>query len=74
MKRLTQAQRVLKYLNDFGSITSLEAYRDLGIIQLPRRIYDLRHAGINIQSDWQVVINRYNEETQIKRFYIGETK
>lgn len=72
MKRLTQSQRVLKYLNDFGSITSLEAYRDLGIIQLPRRIYDLRQAGINIQSDWQVVINRYNEETQIKRFYIGE--
>lgn len=72
MKRLTQAQRVLKYLNDFGSITSLEAYRDLGIIQLPRRIFDLRQAGINIKSDWQVVINRYNEKTQIKRFYIGE--
>lgn len=72
MKRLTQSQRVLKYLNDFGSITSLEAYRDLGIIQLPRRIYDLRQAGINIKSDWQVVINRYNEKTQIKRFYIGE--
>ena len=72
MKRLTQSQRVLKYLNDFGSITSLEAYRDLGIIQLPRRIYDLRQSGINIKSDWQVVINRYNEKTQIKRFYIGE--
>lgn len=72
MKRLTQAQKVLKYLNDFGSITSLEAYRDLGIIQLPRRIFDLRQAGINIKSDWQVVINRYNEKTQIKRFYIGE--
>lgn len=72
MKRLTQSQRVLKYLDDFGSITSLEAYRDLGIIQLPRRIYDLRQAGINIKSDWQVVINRYNEKTQIKRFYIGE--
>lgn len=74
MKKLTQEQKVLKYLNDFGSITSPEAYRDLGIIQLPRRIYDLRHAGINIKSDWQIVINRYNEETRIKRYYIGETK
>lgn len=71
MKKLTQAQKVLKYINDFGSITSLEAYRDLGIIQLPGRIFDLRQAGINVRSEWQIVINRYDEKTQIKRYFIG---
>ena len=28
---MTQAERVLKYLRDFGSITQLEAMQDLGL-------------------------------------------
>lgn len=70
MAKLTQEQRVLQYINDFGSITCLEAFRDLGIIQLPKRIYALRHIGINIDYNWQVVINRYNEKIKIKRYFI----
>jgi len=41
----------LKYINDFGSITSLQAFIDLGVIQLPRRIFDLRQSGINVSSE-----------------------
>lgn len=70
-EKLTQAQKVLKYINDFGSITSLQAFMDLGIIQLPKRIFELRHSGIDIRSDWIKVTNRYGEQTEVKRYFIG---
>ena len=31
---MTQKERVLKYIKDFGYITSWQAYQDLGIMQL----------------------------------------
>lgn len=70
-KGFTQSQRVLKYINDFGSITSLQAFIDLGVIQLPRRIYDLRKSGINVSSII-TVINRYGEETRINKYFISK--
>ena len=33
MAKLTQRDRILQYLQDFGSITSYEAYTELGITQ-----------------------------------------
>ena len=33
-QRVTQRDRVLQYIKDFGSITSWEAYSELGITQL----------------------------------------
>lgn len=72
MKKLTQAQKVLKYINDFGSITSLQAFIDLGVIQLPRRIFDLRKSGINVSSEVITVKNRYGEKTKINRYFISK--
>lgn len=72
MKKLTQSQKVLKYINDFGSITSLEAFRDLGIIQLPKRILELKQSGICILSEYVKVKNRYGEYTKVKKYYLGE--
>ena len=46
--KLRQWERVLKYLDDFGSITPLEALADLGIMRLGARIYDLRKKGYSI--------------------------
>ena len=34
MARVTQKERIIKYIKDFGSITSFQAYADLGITQL----------------------------------------
>ena len=32
--KITQCERILRHLNDFGSITSLEAMQDYGIMRL----------------------------------------
>ena len=35
---MTQKERIIEYINQFGSITSWQAYQDLGIMQLGARI------------------------------------
>ena len=45
---MTQQTRVLRYMQDYGSITSLEAFRDLGITRLSGVIFDLRKTHVII--------------------------
>lgn len=45
MKRITQKDRIIKWLTDYGTITSWEAYQELGIIQLGARIFELKELG-----------------------------
>ena len=42
---MTQCERIIKYINDFGSISSFEAYTDLGITQLGARLDNLQKEG-----------------------------
>lgn len=71
-KKLTQSERVLDYIKEFGSITQLDAIRDLGIMRLASRVSDLKKSGVYITSKYEKVKNRYGEETQIKRYSIDQ--
>lgn len=71
MSKVTQAQRVLEYINEFGSITQLEAIRDLGVMRLASRVSDLKRSGIPIKSEWEPVKNRYGEVSNIKRYSLA---
>ena len=48
-------ERVFRYITDFGPITTLEAYTELGETRLSARIWELRHKGIHILTDWEQV-------------------
>ena len=61
MAKRTQADRVLAYIKTFGSITSLEAFRDLGVTRLSARIFELRARGLEIDSTSVTSKNRYGE-------------
>ena len=67
----TQNERILDYIEEFGSITSLEAMRDLGVMRLASRISDMRERGHNIVSDFVPVKNRFGETCHIKRYRLG---
>lgn len=67
--KMTQAQRVLEYIRQFGSITQLEALRDLGVMRLASRISDLRKQGYNIVGKREAVLNRNEETCYIKRYH-----
>lgn len=70
--RPTQCQRIIAYVKRFGSITTLEAFKDLGVVRLGARISEMRKNGVPILDKQERVKNRYGEDCYIKRYYIKE--
>lgn len=68
MPKITQKQRIIKYIQDFGSITALEAIKDLGITQLGARIDGLQKDGYSFKKVWERSKNRYGEPVDYKRY------
>ena len=68
MQKATQAERIIDYMTEFGSITQFDAFKDLGIMRLASRISDLKKAGYPIKSESEIVKNRFGENTCIKRY------
>ena len=66
--KATQCDLILEYIGDFGSITPLEAIRDLGVYRLASRISDLKKKGYHTLSEWETVPNRRGKTTNIKRY------
>ena len=69
---MTQAERVMEYISEFGSISSMEAFRDLGITRLAARIADLENDGVHFNRKREMVVNRYGEKVYFTRYSIGE--
>lgn len=67
-----QQQRVLDYMNVFGSISSMEAFQDLGVTRLAAVIFELKRKGIVINSRTEARINRFGEIKHFSRYTIGE--
>jgi hypothetical protein len=59
-------------MQDFGSISQLEAMRDLGIMRLASRISDLRRQGIGIIKETETAKNRYGEMTRYARYRLED--
>ena len=53
-KKPTQEDRVLQYLRDHDGITTMEAVRELSIMNPQQRILKLREMGYNIVTEWEV--------------------
>ena len=64
----SQNDRILDYIDKFGSITQYEALRDLGVMRLASRISDLKRLGYPIVSTVEPVKNRFGETCHIKRY------
>lgn len=69
---LTQCERILRHLNDYGSITSLEAMQEYGIMRLASRISDLKRLGHDIAVATESGKNRYGEKTSYARYSLKE--
>lgn len=66
----TGAERVIDYIREFGSITTLEAFRDLGIARLSARIYDLEREGYAFLKKTETAKNRFGENVHYTRYYL----
>ncbi len=70
-KEITHKDRVLQYIEDFGSITSLDAIREFGNTRLSASIWLLRHEdGYLIDNIFETSKNRYNELVSYARYYL----
>ena len=70
--RPTQNERIIEYINKFGSITQLQALQDLGVMRLASRMSDLKRLGYPVVSKKETVTNRFGEKTPIARYSFGE--
>lgn len=67
---MNQCETILRHLLDYGSITSLEAMQEYGIMRLGARIFDLKARGVPIRSETVTGKNRYGELTCFARYSI----
>lgn len=58
---MTQCERILKFMQDHGSINPMQAMKEFGIMRLGARIYDLKKAGYHISRRTVTGRNRYGE-------------
>lgn len=67
---MTQKERILKHLQDFGSITSWEAIKEYGCTRLSAYIYLLRKDGYIIENENITTKNRYGDAVTFAKYQI----
>ena len=68
----TQCQQILEYMRQFGSITQMDALRDIGCMRLASRIADLRNRGYAIGRRMKTSKNRYGKDVNFAEYYLEE--
>ena len=65
-----QQQRVLDYMEKHGSITSMEAFWNLGTTRLSAVIFNLKKKGYKIKSVTESRKNQYDEPVYYSRYSV----
>lgn len=65
---MTQRDRILTYLEENGSITALDAVKELGILQLSARLVELEKRGYRFDKKQESSLNRYGEKVYYTRY------
>lgn len=68
---MTQCERILRHLKEFGTITPIEALSEYGCMRLAARIADLKSRGFNIKTAKGKGENRYGEPTTFAVYYLS---
>lgn len=66
--RPTQTDKVLNYIEAFGSITTFQAFTDLGISRLSARIWEIRSMGIGIKKESFKIKNRFGQKVTVYKY------
>ena len=64
----SQIERILRHIDEHGSITPFDAFTEYGITRLAARIHDLRADGVNIEGEMEEKENRYGEKVRYMRY------
>lgn len=64
-------QRIIDYINEFGSITTFQAFTDLGCTRLSEYIRQIRQERV-VLDETIATKNRYGDKTWYKKYYFEE--
>ena len=70
---MTQTERILRHLEDHGSIDQLTALREYGIMRLASRIADLKKMGYPIAKVMEKSTNKNGETVHYAVYVMEET-
>ena len=70
--KMTQAERVLDWLQSGKTITTLDAFQELGITRIAARVFELKEQGVLVKKRMLKVINRYDEACYVAEYFIDE--
>jgi len=68
----TQCQRLINHLEAGKTITSMQAWRQLGFSYLPVRIKEVKNMGYNIKSRRKHVLNRFKEQCSVNVYWLED--
>ena len=69
---MTQCERIIRHLNDYGSISAQEAIEEYGIYRLASRMTDLKNRGVKFNVEMKKGKNRYGEPTRYAVYWLAE--
>lgn len=70
MTKATQCDRIVAFCDAYGSITSLDAFVELGCTRLASRIFDLTERGYAFSRVTETRNNRFGEPVRYTRYAI----
>lgn len=65
---MTQQEKILDYIERFGSITPMQAFADLGITKLATRVSELKQAGCKIEGTMTKAKNRFGQPVRFMKY------
>jgi hypothetical protein len=69
---MTQREQIIDYLHQFGSITPMEAFGDLGITKLATRISEMRKDGKEFKIESVKSTNRFGKTVRYAKYSLKE--
>ena len=69
---MTQREAIINYITEFGSITPMEAFADLGITKLATRISEMRKDGMQLKIESVKSKNRYGNTVCFAKYSFEE--
>ena len=68
----TQREQVLRFIKDFGSITRIQSFMDLGVCELSSRIGELESDGYKFNRRRRNFKNRYGVTVTVTEYSLEE--
>lgn len=65
---MKQSERIVNYIERYGSITPMEAFADLGITKLATRVSEMRKDGWEFDQELVKTKNRFGENVHYMKY------